>query len=51
MKEARKNNEKNKNEQLPVNLPKTVMKENKIDVRAKLGETVDVSTDTYSSCK
>lgn len=49
MQEARRNN--NKNEQFLQNSSATVDKENKIDVRAKLAETANVSTDTYSKGK
>lgn len=50
MQEARKNNERNKLEQFSENSSTTV-KENKIDVRAKLAKTAGVSTDTYSKGK
>ena len=49
MQEARRNN--NKHEQFLQNSSATVDKENKIDVRAKLAETANVSTDTYSKGK
>lgn len=51
MQEARRNNDNNKNEQFLQNSSATVDKENKIDVRAKLAETANVSTDTYSKGK
>lgn len=51
MQEARRSNYNNKNEQLSQNSSTTVDIENKIDVRAKLAETANVSTDTYSKGK